>query len=91
MGTPSPQRIAKTIINPFASQAEAGVKAGKKIAEPDLPGITDIETPGESDEEVQQAVAEERRQLRLKRGRRSTILTGLREQFGDQGKTKVGQ
>ena len=66
--------------------SEARRKAKKLTALPGLPPLAEgLEIPGRESEEVQEAALKERRQLRLRRGRRSTMLTNLRQASGAPG------
>ena len=60
---------------------------------PKLPAVPQAKAaPKVEDPEVQAAAARERKLQRLRRGRQSTILTGLGEQTSPgQAKVKLGQ
>lgn len=75
----------KAFVSPLGFQASKGKELAKKALIPELPDIpTAPEIPGVDDSEVQAASAKERKLLRLRRGRQSTILSRPRlQQSGD--------
>lgn len=79
---------AKALINPSAALDIAAAKKVKKGLIPEIPlpdpaaAAAGLEAPTREDPEVQAVALKERRLNRQRRGRRSTILTNLRQQTG---------
>ena len=65
---------------------------GSLFAGPSLPKVAETPAaPKVEDPAVQAAAAKERKLLRLRKGRQSTILTSLSQQTGGAGKQLTGQ